>query len=962
MFRKLFYLVPCVVLLSISIPAKADFVITNGDFEVGAGPSTPDVNDWYDNNVGGFWSDTWQSNDSWITPNGSQVVVFSGEDVVEGDLLAGSYLYQSIGTSSGESSIWIGFEWGHPDDTGEGRADGLTVSVLASDGSFVADDANDVLGAAGITLLDSASYEHVALGTDGEIWPVVVELDLSGANAGDEIFLRFNNYWVTSTQSWPILDNVQIRVAGVDDPSDMADSSGDIKRIEAWVDEGNLNLTMTVYGVFAPSVEDTPAGMSNRYYYHWLLDTDNNPDTGYLNDEYEGNPTNLETPIGVDVLVQFGWRDGATSGVYAYTLDPLTGDEVELFEDYEYTIEGDTIHAVIPLEDLGLELGQTIAVSAFQEGASNDWQVDWIESFELTVTAVPPELGPVYPGTEGLVAHYAFESDLTDSSGNGLDGTAIGDPTFAAGVEGMALDLNGDDYLDCGGVDEFSFTDAMTLSTWVNIRSVTTAWMAIAAKGENAWRLAVSNQTTSLEYAFSGSTRGWQAATTATELAFDEWYHVAATYDTTVGAQVYIDGVLDASNPNTDGIDTNQFSMLIGENPEAVNRLFDGMLDEIMLYNRALSEGEILYLAGERPAPVDPGSDGLVAYYELENDANDSSGNGLDGTIVGEPVFVEGAVGMGLQLDGVDDYVDLGNDPLFDLTEQVTLSVWVNTQDIGNTENNPWLGKGDTSYMIKGHREGNQIEFFIYDGGWNVAHADVGAEFNGEWHHAAGTFDGEQLIIYVDGNVAVTSEYVGGIAPSTYNVAIGTNTQASGRFSESIFDEAMIYNRALSEGEIRYLAGHRVNLALNPSFEEDEVILDDPDWYSWCTWNPAEGAGSNATIVDTDAVDGTRSLLIEPIGPENWHFIVVSMPIPTEVGTSYTASFWAKAAEARPLGAQWKAVDNSESWGYADFNLTTEWAEYSLTAEALNAETKLEFFCAASEVSFLLDAVSVTEK
>jgi len=191
-----------------------------------------------------------------------------------------------------------------------------------------------------------------------------------------------NGWQVDWLESFELTSSVG-QVAGVDDPSDMADSSGDIKRIEAWMDEDNLNLTMTVYGVFAPSVEDTPAGMTNRYYYHWILDTDNNPDTGYLNDEYEGNPTNLETPIGVDVMVQFGWRDGATAGVYAYTLDPLTGDEVELFEDYEYTIEGDTIHAVIPLEDLGLKPGQTIAVSAFQEGASNDWQVDWVESFEL---------------------------------------------------------------------------------------------------------------------------------------------------------------------------------------------------------------------------------------------------------------------------------------------------------------------------------------------------------------------------------------------------------------------------------------------------------------------------------------------------------------------------------------------------------------------------------------------------
>ena len=48
----------------------------------------------------------------------------------------------------------------------------------------------------------------------------------------------------------------------VDDPSDMADSSGDIKSIEAWVDEGNLHLTMTVHGVFAPSVEEATVSVT----------------------------------------------------------------------------------------------------------------------------------------------------------------------------------------------------------------------------------------------------------------------------------------------------------------------------------------------------------------------------------------------------------------------------------------------------------------------------------------------------------------------------------------------------------------------------------------------------------------------------------------------------------------------------------------------------------------------------
>jgi len=289
-------------------------------------------------------------------------------------------------------------------------------------------------------------FEDYEYTIDGDTIHAAIPLVDLGLTPGDIIAVSAfqegasNDWQCDWIESFELtLEDTSGQVGSVDDPLDMADSSGDIKRIEAWVDEGNLRLTMMVYGVFAPSVEDTPAGMTNRYYYHWLLDTDNNPDTGYLNDEYEGNPTNLEIPIGVDVLVQFGWRDGATNGVYAYALDPLTGDEVELFEDYEYTSDGDTIHAVIPLEDLGLELGQTIAVSAFQEGASNDWQCDWIESFELTLedTTVSaynpnPEDGAIlteiwvnlsWSPDKAAVSHDVYFGDNYDDVANGTGDT-----------------------------------------------------------------------------------------------------------------------------------------------------------------------------------------------------------------------------------------------------------------------------------------------------------------------------------------------------------------------------------------------------------------------------------------------------------------------------------------------------------------------------------------------------------
>jgi hypothetical protein len=149
------------------------------------------------------------------------------------------------------------------------------------------------------------------------------------------------------------------------------------------------------------------------------------------------------------------------------------------------------------------------------------------------------------------------------------------------------------------------------------------------------------------------------------------------------------------------------------------------------------------------------------------------------------------------------------------------------------------------------------------------------------------------------------------------------------------------------------------NLALNPSFEEDEVILNDPDWEAWCTWNPDDVTGSNAEIDETEFIDGKRSLRIEPVGTENWHFVVANISMPVENGSDYTASFWVKAVEPRPLTAAFKAADNTVTWGETDFDLTTEWAEYAMTSASQSDELKLELWCAAVPVTFWLDFVYV---
>lgn len=219
------------------------------------------------------------------------------------------------------------------------------------------------------------------------------------------------------------------------------------------------------------------------------------------------------------------------------------------------------------------------------------------------------------------------------------------------------------------------------------------------------------------------------------------------------------------------------------------------LIDDIRLYRTAPPE----------PVPTEPSTDGLVAHYSMENNVQDISKNGLDGTIVGEPGFVAGVDGMALELDGTEDYVDCGNSASFDITDEVTLSAWVKTNDSGNEEHNPFVGKGDHSYAIK-HSTGNAIQFFIYDGQWIEANVSVDDSFNDDWHYVAGTYDGSELKTFIDGGLSATTAHVGDIDSSTDNLTIGTNSEEDGRYYEGSIDEVRIYNRALTDGEILYIA------------------------------------------------------------------------------------------------------------------------------------------------------------
>ena len=208
-----------------------------------------------------------------------------------------------------------------------------------------------------------------------------------------------------------------------------------------------------------------------------------------------------------------------------------------------------------------------------------------------------------------------------------------------------------------------------------------------------------------------------------------------------------------------------------------------------------------------------PSVNGLVAYYTFEEGGGsvvkDRSGNGLDGVIVGGADRGDGIRGGGMVFNGVDSYVNLGADPLFDIEQGITLAAWVAPLDVANGQDNEWIDKGDHSWALKEKGDGN-FEFFIYDGNWFNPWFMMDGSYNGAWNHFAGTYDGMKLRMYVNGDLVQSFEHEGTIDVTPAEVHLGHNSEVVDRFFEGRLDEVLIYNKALTDEDIKSIVEFRL--------------------------------------------------------------------------------------------------------------------------------------------------------
>lgn len=203
-------------------------------------------------------------------------------------------------------------------------------------------------------------------------------------------------------------------------------------------------------------------------------------------------------------------------------------------------------------------------------------------------------------------------------------------------------------------------------------------------------------------------------------------------------------------------------------------------------------------------------TNGLVAYYPFNGNANDESGNGNDGVVHGPQLAVDrfGLAASAYSFDGRGN-IEVPNSPLLNPLHALTVTVWVFV---------PWIHVGD----IIG-KDGDEVDrqYLINIGGRDHFRSHVGIPWFhwfdgvkpvqlGQWYHVAMTYDGASLSQYVDGVLDAQSAASGQIIATSQPLRIGGGSQAglgqeSQLFFHGMIDDARVYGRALAAAEVAAL-------------------------------------------------------------------------------------------------------------------------------------------------------------
>lgn len=229
---------------------------------------------------------------------------------------------------------------------------------------------------------------------------------------------------------------------------------------------------------------------------------------------------------------------------------------------------------------------------------ASDGQISSSDQVTITVNAA---------NQSGLVGHWTFDNitngTVADTSGLANDGSIQGNPQVVSGPSGSALDFNGSsDFVQVADSSSLDVTDQITLAAWIRPeRNGTQYVIKKATYGEtDGFELSLSSSGSIFVRFNQASERNAHRLDSSINYPTDgsTWLHVVATYDGNT-IKLYINGQLDSSKADQFEIATNDLALAFGAESDGY-RAYSGSLDDVAIYDRALSAEEVqaLYFSG----------------------------------------------------------------------------------------------------------------------------------------------------------------------------------------------------------------------------------------------------------------------------------------------------------------------------------------------------------------------------
>ena len=181
---------------------------------------------------------------------------------------------------------------------------------------------------------------------------------------------------------------------------------------------------------------------------------------------------------------------------------------------------------------------------------------------------------------------------MADSSGNGNTGTVSGATWTAAGKYGSALSFNGSSArVNIPNSVSLQLSGGMTLEAWVDPTSVTSAWRDVLYKGNDNYYLEATSSPGGVPGGGGIVGGGYGEVYGPTKLTANSWAYLSLTYDGTA-LRLYVNGSLVSTTAKTGTLATSTNQLQIGGD-SLYGQYFNGLIDEVRVYNTALSAGQI---------------------------------------------------------------------------------------------------------------------------------------------------------------------------------------------------------------------------------------------------------------------------------------------------------------------------------------------------------------------------------